>query len=221
MIKLSQRLSIIFSHIPKCNKFADVGCDHGYISFKMLQEGKCNSLVYSDVSAPSLKKAQTLLANYQNAKPILCDGLTGVDSDCDCVLIAGMGGENIISILTQSFLPKTLVLQPMKNVDKLRRFLLEKGYSVQRDFIFQAENKFYNLIVASVGKSNLTEEEIIYGKDNLKNPSKDFLQYLQNQINKNKEILGGLSGENQDKLNAEIKRESALYERLRTQREIK
>ena len=93
MNKISQRLNIIFSHIPNCQKFADVGCDHGYISLKMLQNFKCKSLIFSDVSAPSLEKATTLLADYKNAKGILCDGLDKVDTDCDCVLIAGMGGE--------------------------------------------------------------------------------------------------------------------------------
>jgi tRNA (adenine22-N1)-methyltransferase len=170
------------------------------------------------VSAPSLEKATTLLADYKNAKGILCDGLDKVDTDCDCVLIAGMGGENIIGILHNGFLPKTLVLQPMKNVDKLRVFLIEKGYKIEKDFLFKAESKFYNLIVATLGQDSLTQEEIIYGRDNLKNPTKDFLEFLKNKINKNKEILGGLSGEKFATINDQVARELALYERLRTKR---
>ena len=218
MNKISQRLNIIFSQIPPCKKFADVGCDHGYVSLKMLQENRCKSLIFSDVSAPSLEKAKILLAEYKNAKGVLCDGLDLVDTDCDCVLIAGMGGENVIGILSKSFLPKTLVLQPMKNVDKLRAFLIEKGYKIEKDFLFKAEGKFYNLIVATLGQDSLTEEEIIYGRDNLKNPSKDFLEFLENKINKNKEILGGLSGEKFTEINDQVTRELALYERLRTKR---
>ncbi len=162
-----------------------------------------------------------LLADFKNARPVLCDGLQKIDADCDCVLIAGMGGENVISILENSFLPQRLVLQPMKNVDKLRGFLLKKGYKLEKDFIFKAENKFYNLIVALLGQDSLTEEEIVYGRDNLENPTKDFLEFLLNKINKNKEILNGLLDQNYAIKKAEIERESALYERLRAKGKTK
>ena len=128
MNKISDRLEFIFSQIPTCDYFADIGCDHGYISYLMLKNKKCNKLTYSDISAPSLQKAILLLSEYENAKPVCCSGLEKIDRDVDCVLIAGMGGENIISILQNGFLPKTLVLQPMKNIDKLRVFLNKNGY---------------------------------------------------------------------------------------------
>ena len=188
MIKISQRLNIIFSHIPNCNKFADIGCDHGYISYKMLTQKKCNSLIFSDISYPSLQKAEKLLKEFSNCKGVCCAGLEKIDADTDTVLIAGMGGENIITILEQGFLPKQLILQPMKNTDKLRVFLNKNGYFLQKDFIFKAEDKFYNLILAQFGKETLTKEQIKYGKTNLLSPSADFLEYLQKEIETKQKI---------------------------------
>ncbi len=218
MIKISSRIQTIFSNIPSCVKFADIGCDHGYTSKLMLDNNKCKSLIYSDISAPSLKKAEELLKDYKNAKAICCNGLTKIDTDCDCVLISGMGGENIIQILQEGFLPEKLVLQPMKNIDKLRSFLLRNSYMLEKDFIFKAEDKFYNLLIAKKGEQKLSEQQIKYGWGNLENPSEDFLEYLQIQLHKNQKILEGLTGEEKEKMQEKISEEKALYERLRVKR---
>ena len=215
MNKISDRLKYIFSQIPPCEYFADIGCDHGYISLLMLQSKKCQKLVYSDISAPSLKKAETLLKDYTNAKSVCCEGLQKIDTDISCALIAGMGGENIISILQNGFLPPTLVLQPMKNADKLRVFLNTKGYFLQKDIIFKAEDKFYSLIIAEKGREQLTGEQIEYGKDNLNNPSGDFLEYLASQIVSKKKILNGLVGQKRTEYALNLQKEISLYERLR------
>ena len=215
MIKISQRLNVIFSHIPNCNKFADIGCDHGYISYKMLSQNKCKSLIFSDISYPSLQKAEKLLKCFSNCKGVCCAGLEKIDTDTDTVLIAGMGGENIITILEQGFLPKQLILQPMKNTDKLRVFLNKNGYFLQKDFIFKAEDKFYNLIVANFGKETLTKEQIEYGKTNLLSPTGDFLEYLQKEIGTKQKILQELSGDKKEQYQQNLQKEIALYENLR------
>ena len=89
---------------------------------------------------------------------------------------------------------------------------------IERDFICKAEDKFYNLIVAIRGVQELSAQQISYGKDNLENPSEDFLEYLEIQLNKNKKILEGLVGEEREKLQEKISEEKALYERLRVKR---
>ena len=83
-MKYTKRLSTLFSELEKCEKFADVGCDHGYCA----AAGKVTS--------------------------VCCDGLEKIPRDCDLVLIAGMGGEEIVTILKNGFLPRKLLLQPMK-----------------------------------------------------------------------------------------------------------
>ncbi|MBQ4098436.1 MAG: SAM-dependent methyltransferase, partial [Clostridia bacterium] len=38
---MNRRLEEIFSVIPKCEVFADIGCDHGLMTKAMLVSGKC------------------------------------------------------------------------------------------------------------------------------------------------------------------------------------
>lgn len=182
---MTKRLQTVFSHLAPCKKLADVGCDHGYIAKAALDAGIAESVVVSDISAPSLQKAKTLLASYgSRVKAVVCDGLALVDSDCDQVLIAGMGGEEIISILSSSpFLPERLVLQPMKNADKLRKRLLSIGYRIVRDYIFQDE-RYYTLIVCERGEDEYGEDELFFGRDNLRDRTADFIGFAQKEFQK-------------------------------------
>lgn len=217
---MKKRFETIFSAIPRCKSFADVGCDHGIISFQMLKTDKCEKLYYGDISAPSLKKAEKLLSVFgEKAVAVCCDGLKNFPP-CDCVLIAGMGGENIIDVIDKApFYPETFVLQPMKNSDKVRRKLLEKGYCVVRDFKFFAENRYYDLMVAKKGESALTEEEITYGKENLDCPSMDFLNFLNEEIAEKERIATLLTGEKRENHLLKLEEEKKLYERLRAKRQ--
>ena len=184
---MTKRLERIFSEIPTCSSFADVGCDHGFIAEKMILSGKCNRVIISDVSEPSLQKAKKLLKKYLDigvVTAICTDGLIGIDSDTEVVLIAGMGGEEIIKILTNStFLPPILVLQPMKNVDKVRKSLFALGYGITKDYLFY-DKKYYNLLVCKLGTSckEYSELEYVFGRDNLACQSEDFKLYLKKEI---------------------------------------
>ena len=188
---MTKRLEELYSVLLPCKKFADVGCDHGYIAKAMIIGGKAEEVVVSDISAPSLKKAERLLSSIEGArfKAVVCDGLDGVDDDCDQVLIAGMGGEEIIAILGKAvFLPERLVLQPMKNVDKLRKSLLLLGYRIERDYIFKDE-KFYNVIAAIRGNDSYTEDELFFGRDNLRERGENFLEFALRERDKYAALL--------------------------------
>ncbi|MBQ9781981.1 MAG: SAM-dependent methyltransferase, partial [Clostridia bacterium] len=119
---MTKRLNELFSLIKSCDLFADVGCDHGFISQMVLDFGKAKKVIISDVSKKSLQKAEHLLKDYGNrVQSFVSDGFNGYDQIPDQAIIAGMGGEEIIKILQASkFLPNRLILNPMKNSDKVR-----------------------------------------------------------------------------------------------------
>ncbi|MBR6737151.1 MAG: SAM-dependent methyltransferase [Clostridia bacterium] len=187
---MTERLEIVFSHIKKTESLADVGCDHGYIAKACLDRGVTNSVIISDVSSKSLQKAKELLKNYgDKVVPVVTDGFTGFPFIPETAVIAGMGGEEIVHILLgANTLPKRLVLAPQKNSDKVRRTLTKKGYKIEKDFTFFSSGKYYDLITCSVGKDSYTELEYLFGRDNLKDKGKAFID----KINKEIELLNGV-----------------------------
>jgi len=184
---MTERLKIIFDNIPKCSVFADVGCDHGYIAKAMLVSGKAEKVIASDISAKCLEKAEEILANEikeGRAVSVVSNGFEKIPV-CDVALIAGMGGEEITTIINNAkSLPSTLVIQPMKNCDKARLCAVKAGYSVQKDFVFKSANKFYDLIVLVKGEDKLSQEEIEFGRTNLIEPNSAFIERLELEIEK-------------------------------------
>lgn len=178
---MTDRLNKIFSVIEKCSVFADIGCDHGYMTKAMLDSGKCERAICSDVSAKCLEKAENLLSDYISqgrVKSVVSDGFDNVGR-CDVALIAGMGGEEICTIIERApTLPERLVLQPMKNADKVRLCAVKQGYRIEKDFIFKSAGKFYVLISLVKGRDSLTQDEVEFGRDNLKYPTVEFREFI-------------------------------------------
>ncbi len=192
---MTDRLNKIFSLLPSCEIFADIGCDHGYIAKAMLKSGKCKKAIISDISSKCLQKAEQLLSEeikLGKAQSVVSNGFLKIDY-CDLALIAGMGGQEIVDIIkrakTQNKLPVKLVLQPMKNVQDVRKLVIEQGYKVLVDKIFKSGKIFYNILSLEKGYDYLTSEEIEFGRDNLKNPTEDFIQFINGEIFKLKQIL--------------------------------
>ena len=175
-----KRIDTLCSLLNPAEVFADVGCDHGYCSEYMLKNGLCARAILSDISKGSLAKAEALLAPYirqGKATAVLGDGFLGVPKDVDEVLIAGMGGSEIVSILSDKkygFMPKRFVFQPMHDAEKLRRYILENGGYIDRDFTFE-DVKFYDVICGGDRKRAgrvcdeiaYTDAEYEFGKENL------------------------------------------------------
>lgn len=188
-----KRIDTLCSLLVKANTFADVGCDHGYCSEYMLKNGLCEKAILSDVSKGSLAKAEKLLAAYirnGKAKSVLGDGFFGVPSDTDEVLIAGMGGSEIVSILSDKkygFMPLRFVFQPMHDAEKLRRYIHENGGHIDRDFTF-ADGKYYEVITGgrnedgNLDNQGYTAAEYEFGRENLQKPNPDFTARMENLV---------------------------------------
>ncbi len=187
---MTRRLKIIASHLGGGELFADIGCDHGLISKYVLDNGLFNKVIASDISCKSLEKARALLSFYGDKVSFLVsDGFKNFSALPDEAVIAGMGGEEICSILLGSeALPDRLILSPQKNVVKVRELLIRKNYKITDDYtVF--DKKFYEIIVAEKGKDFLTEEELKFGRTNLEKMPADFIAKLKLERIKLEKIL--------------------------------
>ncbi len=187
----SKRIETLCSLLEKAETFADVGCDHGYCSEYMLKNNLCQKAILSDISKGSLAKAEQLLSDYiadGRAISVLGDGFLGVPADTDEVLIAGMGGSEIVDILSDKkygFMPKRFLFQPMHDAEKLRRYLLANGGDIERDFTFE-DGKFYDVIVGGTAKAGghvcvYSDAEYEFGKENLQKMPSAFVKRTQKQ----------------------------------------
>ena len=185
------RIETLCSFLKPCKTFADVACEHGYCTLYMLENNLCSDAVISDISPKSLLKAQKLLSGYiekGKCRYVCCDGLEKIEGT-DEVLIAGIGGEEIVKILKNAYIPDAFVFQPMKNAETLRAYLLSKGCEITADDIFTDGKNYYFLIAgnrAQVG-CEYSQSQLKYGKDSLKNPV--FRDYLTAEIDKKKKYL--------------------------------
>lgn len=187
---LSYRLNEIVKLCGKAKRVADVGCDHGKVLAE-LAKNKAEFLVATDISEPSVKKAEQLLTqlNFKNFSVRVGDGcqtLTNNDN-LDVIVIAGMGGMEIIEILTAAQIElKTLVLQPQNNVIKLREFLTENNFYIHTDKVVEDKGKFYNIlkVVKTNERQGLSTRQLIYGKTNLREHNPHFVQMLEQENEK-------------------------------------
>lgn len=190
---LSKRLNYIVDSIPRCGTLADVGCDHGYVGIEALTRGVADEVIFSDISSECLQKARKNCPTGLESKvSFVCqDGLGNIR--CDVAVICGMGGLEILSILNNAKrLPEAIVLQPMRNIVDVRKFVAEH-YSITLDTtIF--DGKFYRVIVGEKAGSKtreLSELEREFGLTDMTKPSDDFIKYLQNEQAKLTNILSG------------------------------
>lgn len=208
---MTKRLQEIYSLLPNCKVFADVGCDHGYIAKAMLDGEKCQKVIISDISDKCLQKAKDLLAKELQsgvAEAIVSDGFDNLPF-CDLALIAGMGGEEIVAILKKAKnLPEKLLLQPMKNTDKVRACAVALGYKIITDYTFYSSKIYYDVILLERGEDSLSLEEIEFGRTNLQKRPEAFINCLQNKISVLQKVCKqkNLKKESLDSLTKEINR---------------
>ena len=151
--------------LVKGKRLADIGTDHGYLPIYLLDKGIINYAVCSDVKQGPLANAEKNIRKYgleNKTRLCLADGLCGVQSnEVDTAVIAGMGGEMIAHIL-EAGIPEgidSFILQPMRNIDILRKKLHSAGLVISHEKLVREKNKFYIIICAEKGVQPVWEEE--------------------------------------------------------------
>ena len=155
MITLTPRLQAVADLVPPGCPVADIGCDHGYVSAYLVQQGIAPRVVAADVRPGPLGACRRLVEELDLTAQIctrLCSGLTEIaDSECQAVVLAGMGGELIAEILSACpyIHKKTLILQPMTHPEVVRQFLFTNGFGIDCARVVQ-EGRHHYLVLRAV-----------------------------------------------------------------------
>ena len=159
---ITPRLDLILQHITG-NSVADIGTDHAYIPIKLAQKGV--RVIATDIRKGPLDMAKAHVAKHGCTVDLrLGGGLEPISAgETENIVIAGMGGEMIIKILSadeEKARASLLILQPMNSQYELRKFLYENNYNILSEDLAVEGFKVYNLIVAESGHGNMPENDI-------------------------------------------------------------
>lgn len=206
------RLEAIVSLIDKCYTLADIGTDHGYAAEMAIKNNLCKRVIATDINKGPLNSAVNHLTElgFENIVDFrLGGGLTVIDeNEIDCAVIAGMGGELISSILEESKnVSKTVnsfVLQPMTNIDVLRRYLYDNEYTISKEIIVKEYHHYY-FIIKAIREKSTCDDDIFYEISKYLFDIRDelLLEYMKKIIETNNKILYNLN--NAKKLDNSLK----------------
>ena len=186
--KLSPRLLAAADLVRPMATLADVGTDHAYLPIYLCKLGKIRSAIASDINEGPVERAKINIASHSLARKIsvkLTDGLSGLReySPTD-IVICGMGGELIISIISAAEWTKDkslrLILQPMTHADKLRAYLIGAGFSIIEERLAK-EEKVYQIICAEYSgeSAEYSPIELIFGKQNIERGGEELRAYAE------------------------------------------
>ncbi len=206
-MKLSTRLETILQMTLPCETAADIGCDHAFAAIELVRRGIAGRAVASDIRKGPLKIAAEHVeeAGLQDRIPVrLGSGLDPLaEGEADAVLIAGMGGKLMRSILLSGAgklgKVKQLVLSPHTDAGAVREAAEDLGFRIAAETLAKEDGKYYTVIRAEkeedAGTSpRMTERERTYGPCLLRERPPLFLEKLKKRRNILKQVLRKLSG---------------------------
>jgi len=187
MIPLSYRLECALQYTKGFHTLRDVGCDHAYFPIKAVLLGYVSKAIASDNKQKPYENARTNVAINHLEKQIdviLKDGLDGIKEDEDVVSILGMGGHVISEILENSDLShvKRLILGPNSDQHIVRSFLQENHFAIVDEEFIKDQGKFYQIIIAEVGKMKLTPNELKFGPINIQKQSDALIEFVHKML---------------------------------------
>ena len=179
-LELTPRLRQAAQWVPQGVRLADIGTDHGHLPIWLMLQGRIPGAIAADLRPGPLSRARENARRYgvTGIDFRLCDGLSAIRAEeCDAVVIAGMGGENIAAILAAAPWTAdgrhTLVLQPQSRPEVLRRFLMDHGYAITREALVEDRGHLYPVLEAGAGEMHLTLGRQWAGADLLYDPLGD------------------------------------------------
>lgn len=252
-MELSNRLQAVADLLDCHDRIADIGCDHGFVSIYLIESKKASKCLAMDVNRGPLERArehviEKRLSTYIETR--LSDGakaiefLIGEDGtpelEVEAALIAGMGGRLMIQIIKDSLdkfkSMEEFVLQPQSEISKVRQFIREIGYHIEKENMILEDGKFYPMMKVVRGEKTVNYAERIpriiekalkgnalnvsdiqwlfdeYGEWLLKGKNQILFQFLQKEKRLYEDILKSL--EKTDTLKSEL-RQKEIFEKQR------
>ncbi|NLZ15408.1 MAG: SAM-dependent methyltransferase [Erysipelotrichaceae bacterium] len=196
MVKLSKRLRTIHDLVPKCVP-ADIGSDHGKLMIALVESGKIEkgyAIENKEGPYERLKNNLIQAGVIDVVVPLYSDGLEDLPEIVDTLIIAGMGGINIIGILKKN--PRklehiqTIIIDAHSSVPTVRKEICRMGFTIADEKIINEGNIYYEIIKFIRGEcALLSDEDIEYGPVLRQEKCAIFKEKYQNRISEIEKII--------------------------------
>lgn len=190
--KLDSRLSLCACFVRDGVAVADIGTDHAYLPIWLMQNRDIKSAIAGDINIQPLDRARVNIEQNglsEQIKVRLSNGLQEIlPSEADDIIIAGMGGEIIASIIGNcewvKNTDKHLILQPMSKSEELIKFLLQNNFEIMEQKCTFASGKYYTVLLCRYSQIEQEFSEIDFYKGKLDLNDENSVKFLQKQIKK-------------------------------------
>ncbi len=185
-IPLSPRLRTCAGFVGNSRRFADIGCDHGYLSIYLLKNGVASSCIAADVRVGPLESAKHNAEKYGVSDRItfcLSDGVREIPRDFDTLVCAGMGADTMVHILSDAPWLQSeqyrLVLQCQSKTHELRRYLSENGWHIALEHVLRDGKFLYTVmeVYFSPDAPRLSPAECYFPPAMLENAGAETIEY--------------------------------------------
>ena len=194
-MKLSKRLQAIYDMVPS-GVVADVGSDHGKLIISLFENGVITKgYAIENKKGPYSRLVKAIEeANATGITPMLSDGISELPTDVNIVVIAGMGGFNVIDILKKN--PRklknvsTLIVDAHNAIPELRKQVCKMGYVIADEDIVYESGVYYEIIKFIAGEAiYLDDPDIEFGPILRNEKSLTFKEKYQSRINEIDNLL--------------------------------
>ena len=180
---LSPRLNAIANLIHADEVVVDIGSDHGQLPLTLLARFPDQPIYATEWRDGPYNRLKQVL-KHTKVSIYQANGLLSLPANVTTVVMSGMGGITIESILRQ--LPEVpfrgkFILAPQSDLERVRLTLNEKGFSIVNEHII-FDRKYYWIIESVPGHQRLDDRALKYGPVFIKQPTEVFKRYVQNSI---------------------------------------
>ncbi len=218
-IRLDARLSLACDLYDPCVLGADIGTDHAHLPAALLQRGRCQHMILTDISESALKNARDEIIRFRLADRVslrLGDGLMPLDEPCGMISVTGMGGRTIREILLRGrdrLQGASLVLSAHTDLPLIRDAVRLIGYHLDREEPCFCAGRYYLVMRARPGAVKMSEQEVRLGGPLFDSASDQLIPYLTRRRDLLLDRLRGLaSAENpDDKLIGQARADTEAY----------
>ena len=198
LIQLDSRLSLAFELYDPCDLAADIGTDHAHLPAALLQRGRCQRMILTDISESALRNARDGMIRFGLTDRVILrrgDGLSPLDEPCGMISVTGMGGRTVRDILLsgkEKLRGASLVLSAHTDLPLIREAVRDIGYHLDREEPCFCAGRYYLVLRARPGRKEVSDREIRLGGLLFDSASPQLVPYLARRRSVLEEKLSGL-----------------------------